>query len=335
MRCFLPRWAGVMLALLCGGRLALAAELCIYAKEDGAVAQVRSRAEIPTKYRSTARCFEAAPPIRPPPTMAAPQDIELSGATGRAQLATAIGQIDLRWPRAVTEIFGKTPERAVAEAAMAVSRALQSGEFGAVAQSMNQSWQVVFMDEKLPTAQIPSSLVSSCHPGWMTPPANIYIVAQRAAHACGGAVVTRSEADARLATILVHEMGHAVEYQLIPRHFSGDKMRAEGFAAWFEQYAARYSTLLAAAQSQQLYRLLAQQSLALQPGEWIFQGTPQDYGRASMYFAAIVSRRGVAGLMDVYRHIGASHLEFLPAVDRAVGWDGVVFDREVRRMLQH
>ncbi|NDC37595.1 MAG: hypothetical protein EBZ48_06035, partial [Proteobacteria bacterium] len=221
-----------------------AEELCLYTAGNGALMQVRGRSQVPPQFASSARCFEARKPAAASPLMAAPQDIELSGVTGRAQLSTGIGSIDLRWPRAVTTIFGKTPERAVADAAMAVSRALQSGDFPSVAQAMNQPWQVVFMDENMPTGQIPSALISSCHPGWMTPPANIYIVAQRAAYSCGGSTVSQREADARLATILVHELGHAVEYLLLTRDFGRDRMRAEGFASWFEQYAARYSSML-------------------------------------------------------------------------------------------
>ncbi len=324
------RLLALLLAVACAGTTALAEELCIYSKADGTVVQVRGRDEVPAELRTTARCVA---PQKAAPQMAAPQDIELAGVTGRAQLSTGLGPIDLRWPRAVTEIFGKTPERAVADAAMAVSRALQSGDFPTVAQAMNQPWQVVFMDENLPTSQIPTALVSNCHPGWMTPPANIYIVAQRAAYSCGGAAVSRAEADVRLATILVHEMGHAIEYQLLKSQFGRNKMRAEGFASWFEQYAARYSSMLSEGQMQRMYQLLAQRSLALQPTGWFFQGSPEDYGRASMLFSAIVSRRGVAGLMDVYNEMERSQLEFFPAIERAVGWSEAKIHSELSRAV--
>jgi hypothetical protein len=110
-------------------------------------------------------------------------------------------------------------------------------------------------------------------------------------------------------------------------------MRAEGFASWFEQYAARYSSMLSEGQMQRMYQLLAQRSLALQPTGWFFQGSPEDYGRASMLFSAIVSRRGVAGLMDVYNEMERSQLEFFPAIERAVGWSEAKIHSELSRAV--
>jgi hypothetical protein len=234
----------------------------------------------------------------------------------------------------MTELFGKTPERAMAEAAMAVNRALQSGSFPLKAQAVNQTWQVVFMDENLPVTQIPADLINNCHPGWMTPPANIYIVAQRAAEGCGGKRVSKSEADARLATILVHELAHAIEYQLLPKQFSSDRMRAEGFASWFEQYAAEYSELLSDAQMQRRYRRLAQESFRLNPSNWIFGGGAMDYGRASMFFVAIVSRHGIAGLMDLYLKMDQEKKSWVDAVQDGLGWDPALLEREARRVAE-
>ena len=327
--------AGAVLVLLASAAQACADEFCLYATDSGSSVQVRSRAEVPARYAASARCFEQAKPrAAVAPTMAAPQDIEIGGLEGRVKLSTTLGPIDLRWPRSVTELFGKTPERAMAEAAMAVSRALQSGDFSSVAQTINQPWQVVFMDEKESAGQVPRSLVDGCHPGWMTAPANIYIVAQRAAAGCSGTAVSHAEADVQLATILVHEMGHAVEYQLLKHNYHGNRMRAEGFATWFEQYAARYSSLLLQAQARRRNQLFARRSFATQPSQWAFRGSAEDYGRASMYFEAVVSRRGVAGLMDVYRMMGLSRMDFLPAIEKAVGWDQRTLEREIARIVE-
>lgn len=329
--------AALALVLFDFSRAVIAEELCLYTRADGSQVQVRSREQIPQQFIGRSRCFSSRPATTKLPAeikMPNPKDITLNGLTGRARLATALGPIELRWTRAVTELFGKTPERAMAEAAMAVNRALQSGSFPSKAQTINQTWQVVFMDENLPVAEIPAHLINNCHPGWMTPPANIYIVAQRAAEGCGGGRLSKSKADSRLAAILVHEIAHAIEYQLLPKQFGSDRMRAEGFASWFEQYAAGYSDLLLDAQVYHRYSRLAQESFKQNPVGWTFQGSSRDYGRASMFFAAIVSRHGIAGLMDLYLEMEQKRKGWIDVVQERLGWDQALLDREAQRVAQ-
>ena len=325
-------------------------ELCYYLKSDGSYVQVRDRSEIPSEYEASAHCIAARAATsnnsvtggnsnsRTPAVnsdhMAQPGEVTLHGPTGHAELATALGPIDLRWPRAVEELFGRNPERAMGDAANAVGRALRTGDFPSSVQALNQTWNVVFMDENMSNSEIPMALLTACHPGWMLPPANIYIVAQRAARQCSGGTVSTSEADARLATILVHEMGHAVEFRLLPMQFSGDRMRAEGFAAWFEQYASGYSSVMPQGRMRSFYGELARSSFRNQPTNWVFMGSAEDYARASMYFNAIVSRHGVAGLVDVYQTMQKTGLAFFPAVQQQFGWDQKKFDQEAQRVAQ-
>jgi hypothetical protein len=127
----------------------------------------------------------------------------------------------------------------MADAARTIARIISKPAFPAEVRRLKFDWQVIFMDGKLPETQIPEVLARSCHPGWMTPPANIYIVAQRVAGDCGGGQeqVPRV-ADSTLAAVLVHEIAHAIEYHLLGPAFGGDRMRAEGFATWFTDYAS-------------------------------------------------------------------------------------------------
>ena len=169
----------------------------------------------------------------------------------------------------------------------------------------------MFLDENLPESQIPMQLVERCHPGWMTPPNNIYIAAQRVAEGCHGMPSKSSSvADSELAEVIIHELGHVVDYNLLKESFGSSRMRAEGFATWFEIHAARYSSLVSESQLRERTYRLARRSLRESPQMYQFRGSAEDYARASMYFTAIENRRGVQGIIDVYKHMKEEKVPF-------------------------
>lgn len=309
-------------------------EICIFTAKDGKTYQTNSRSSIPGEYQAKAKCFPAKQVKSN--HLAKPKEIELSGSLRRTEMSSSVGRIKLRWPRRVEKLFGTTPERAMAEAARSVSKALKQSGFPSEVKTLDLTWDVVFMDEELPETQIPYYLVSNCHPAWMTPPTNIYVVAQRVVAGCGGSSqsVTGSVADAKLAQILIHELGHAIEYQLLGKSFGGDRRRSEGFASWFEQYASNYSTLVGRGVAERFYKTLARQHIKSYPGKYPFSGSSHDYARSSMDFHAIVKKARVLGLMDVYREIVDSQTTFPKAVEKKIGWSEKRLNEEVKKLLE-
>lgn len=303
-------------------------EICLYLNERGQTVQVNSRADVPERFKSSVKCLAA----RTGGYLAAPEKVELKGTTRRDSIATSIGRFELRWPRSAEELFGRTPVRALNDAAATVSRALRQAGFPSEVSNLKLDWQVVFMDEKLPEKQIPAWLVGSCHPAWMTAPASIYVVAQRVAAGCGGGrnVVTR-ESDAQLATVLIHEIGHAIEHQLLSRRDTNDRMRAEGFAAWFEQYAARFSSVVPAEALGRMHGTLALQAIKASPSSFDFSGSATDYSRASMYFSALVDKRGLRAIDELYRLMRDKGLPFMQAMSQVSGWRGEDLSQAVER----
>lgn len=302
-------------------------ELCVYQDADGKLQQVNSRDRVPVSLRESARCFST----QDHQYLAKPEEIELKGTTRREDMVSTVGRIELRWQRAVESLFGRTPQRAVADAARAVSRALKSAGFPPVLQNLSLEWKIVFMDENVPETQIPTYLVNNCHPAWMTPPANLYIVAQRAAAGCGGGQVRSNDADARLAHILIHEMGHAIEFQLLQGKMDGDRVRAEGFASWFEQYGSDFSSVIPKNSVRDMYQRAAQEALRRGGAGAAFGGTLEDYARASLYFSAVESRRGVRGIVDVYNTMLSENLAFPRALLRRMNWDDTRLETELLR----
>lgn len=325
----------VLAALVASAPLSLAyakkpKQICIYQDSKGKIHQVMGARSVPSRYRKASKCVDASLNTR----LAKPDEIDLDGTVRRENMVSAVGNIQLRWPRKVEQLFGRTPTRAMADAARTVSRTLKQSGFPSKLRNISMNWNVVFMDESLPETQIPTYLVSSCHPAWMTPPANIYVVAQRVAEGCGGRSTPGRVADGYLASVLLHEMGHVLEYYLLGRSASHDRFRSEGFASWFEQYASNFSAVIPKGDVERRYIGWAKASFAQSPTVFHFQGSPYDYGRASMYFKAVVDRRRVAGLMDVYELMMDQKIDFLSALKARMGWSDKKLAEEIKRVMR-
>jgi len=301
---------------------------CIYKDSKGGIKQVNSKDDVPYDQRKTAKCFKN----KQSSYLAKPQDITLKGNLRREDINTSLGRMKIRWPRKAETFFGRTPMRAITDVAETVARALKTSAFPSHIQDIDTEWQIVFLDSNIPESQIPARLVKNCHPGWMTPPANIYIVSQRVAGLCGKQQKTKSVADADLAEVLLHEFGHAIEYQLLRRQFSGDRARAEGFATWFEMFASRYSSILSQSQIRRKTYKYARKAIQQNPS-YHFSGSAGDYARASMYFEAVVKKNGVNGLMRVYKEIAKKGTPFISAIDKELHLKPKKLQKEILKLL--
>lgn len=323
--------AGIFLAATAAYAAGPEFAYCTYIEAgSNAMRKVAGPGEIPPASLATAQCYLKGGNG----ALAAPQEIELKGAVRSDTIASGVGPVKLKWPRKVEQLFGRTPQRAVSEAARTLARVVRSSGFPIALQNLNLPWEIVFLDEELPATQIPTYLISNCHPAWMTPPANLYIVSQRVAAGCGGQRRAQEVADSELIQVLLHEMGHAVEHFILRGEGSSDRMRAEGFASWFEAFASDRSSLVTRGAAKARYVIQARESFRQSPGAFDFRGTPADYGRASLYFHAIVERRGVGGLMSVYQLIAARKGNFYQAVAHALNWDGQRLESEAREQLR-
>lgn len=296
-----------------------AQEICAYKTLEGKDEIVQSREKVPLQYRKTMKCGLNQRLVKP-------EEIELSGNVRKESISTSIGRMEVRWPRKVELLFGRTPQRALAEAASAVSRALKRGGFPASIENLNVNWSVVFMDEDLPETQIPFSLVSNCHPGWFTAPGNIYIVAQRVAAGCGQVQRAKSVADSDLTLVLLHELGHGVEFALLQGRGDRSRMQAEGFATWFESYAATFSPVVDKRERE--IQKIALAKAVFSKGGFVFKGGAEDYAASSYLFTAISNRGGIPALMRVYDHIRDTNQSFIPSVDKVLSWNEIELQKK-------
>jgi len=318
--------SSVFFAALLVASHALADDGCMYLNDRGEVKSVYSRNSAPAQYRSRVVCAGDKPQ-----ELAKPDEVKLQGPVGRASLSTELGPIEVRWPRSIEECFGRSPARAASDAAAAVNRALKSARFSSSVRYERHEWTIVFTDKAAAVREFPASLSIGGHPGFMVPPAQIYLIADYISPDCAKGGV----ADAMLTQVLLHDMGHAVEFVLLgEQQMSADRQRAEGFASWFEQYASDFASVIPAGSVRGLYRTLALQGLEAQSGSaGFFSGTAQDYAVASLPFSAIVERRGISGLMDVYEAMKSKRLSFDDAVESELNWNRATLERESKSLL--
>jgi hypothetical protein len=299
-------------------------EVCVYRASDGSIKQVNSKYDVPYEQRKLSKCFKEGQSSY----LAKPQDITLKGNLRHENIDTSLGRVNIRWPRKVEEFFGRSPLRAVTDASQTVARTLKTSAFPSFVQDLKLDWEIVFLDADLPSAQIPAKLVENCHPGWMTPPANIYIVAQRVAGLCGKQMKLARIADSDLTETLLHEFGHAVEFYLLREVYGGNPLRAEGFATWFEIFSAKYSSVVAQGPLKNKTLRFAKKSVEINPS-FYWTGDAYDYARASMYFDTLERKRGITGLMKVYKAMALNKVSFFDAINSELYLKRNILEKEV------
>lgn len=301
-------------------------EYCWYKTTRGELKRVNSINQVPSQFRKSARCGSLETT-----ELAPPEDVTLEGNIREEEISTSLGKVSLRWVRKSESLFGKTPIRALMDATKTVSRALRNPGFPQSIREINLDWKIVFMDEDLPESEIPTYLVDNCHPAWMTPPANIYVVSQRVAQGCGGYKLTTKDTDAELAKILIHEIGHVIEFQLLHEKQSS-RMTAEGFATWFAEYAGQYSSVINTKKVEAENKEMAKYAI-LKDKNFNFSGSGEDYARASRYFKVIVDKYGIANLIKIYDRVSEGKENFFEAVHFIVGEDQAKLERSIKEEI--
>ena len=320
---FLYRIAGAVIL----GAVALysaplqAQESCVYADERGNILSAPALKDVPSRFRTKAACRTSEPRVIPKA-----EDVELRGATRSASFSTPLGTMDVRWQRSVEKCFGRSPSRAISEAATAVNRALRTARFDESIARERRDWSLVFIDRASAVSQFPMALSLGGHPGFMVPPNQIYMVVDFISPHCDA----NGDVDALLTQVLLHEMGHVLEFALLDGAGGNDRKRAEGFAAWFEGYSAKFSSTVPKGSVQERYRSLIRSREGV--GASAFDGSGEDYAIASLEFEAVVERKGISGLMSVYETMAREHISFYEALNKKYGWDQKDLQREVKAL---
>ena len=322
---------GALLAVLMSGTsVAQQSQQCAFLNDNDQVEYVASVERAPAKYRSKVVCSTGQKVLYEGQavSIARPEEVELDGAVRRASFSTPLGRMNVRWSRTAEKCFGKSPSRAVSEAASAVNRALKSASFSIDMRAAQKEWSLVFIDQQGASQQFPRGLIAGRHPGFMVPPSSIYLITDFIVPDCSGSSV----ADATLTQVLLHEMGHVLEFGMLgDTRLNNDRKRAEGFASWFEQYSSDYASIIPRGSVTAYYQSLAEEGLR-NPSR-SFSGTPYDYAVSALEFRAVVNRKGVSGLMALYERMKAKNMSFSEAIQQELRWDDRALAREMRQAL--
>ncbi len=337
--------------------LSLAEVSCVYTDSDGIFRTTSSIAKVPEDLRDSARCskskkrtprpeaeelqdqrsksFEAGSKKKPMRILRSksseksnsrtrvgrplrPNEVELSRARRTVSFNSSLGKVDLRWDRSAERFFGKAPERAVQSAMTAASRVLAQNSFPADLRKPQYDWRVVIMDEV--PANVLINMQGRCHPAWMRPPADIFVSARDLATICGHKKLSLSEASIQLQETLVHEIGHAIEFQFMKKGFRNtERWHNEGFATWFESMGANYISGGGINRSEVRNRAKRSWHPDWRPA--LFQGTGADYARAYSLIAVIAEKKSILRLADVYKTMSEMRLSLLKAIEKELGWD--------------
>lgn len=353
------RYYIIPLLLLYGHQLYGATERCFYQDATGAYVAAQSIEEVPSEFKSHASCNKVRTGTKAPKyampeprsnksdklqrntkhvsgKILAPDEVELDGVTRRITLSSRFGTVLLQWQTNTERLFGKSPRQSVKAAWQAGARTLATNPFPFFLREDEYNWNIVFMDEDATQSANPFKS-GGCHPGWITPPANIYISANRIVDRCDPSKkpLTGQRARDALNRTLVHEFGHAVEYKLLgPMARKRQRYHSEGFAEWFETLG---SSKLLGESKLSIRSELRKQAKEHFTERWnpkSFDGSHTDYIRAYAMIATIAEKRSIRRLMEIYEHMRAKRVPFAAAVETIVGWDMKKWKQETAKHLQ-
>jgi hypothetical protein len=317
-------WHSLVVFWLVTGSVAHAESSCIYLDNQGEMVRVRNAQAAPSEYRSRVVCKEISLD-----EIATPEDLDVGKDARTASFTTDVGPMSVRWSRSIEKCFVSLPSRAVSEAAQAFNRAIKSGRFASDVKYARREWSLAFIDKTAAFSQFPIALSQGGHPGFMIPPNRIYIISDVVAPDCSREQV----ADDVLTQVLLHEMGHVVEYLMLgEQNQLFDRQRAEGFASWFEQYSADFTGTIPRGSVRKQYEVLALNAPSLAGRS--FAGSAADYALAALPFQAIVQRKGISGLMKVYQSMREDRLPFYDAVERSISWNRAMLERQAQELLK-
>jgi len=241
--------------------------------------------------------------------------IKLSNNSRSFRMNTDLGIANIRWERSAEQYFNGPVDRTIGKAFKAATKQLARSAFPSKLRQSDFEWSFVVVDKDSKLPSKPNT--GGCHPGWMTPPAQIVLDAYAIATGCGRSrqQASKPESTELLHDTTLHEIGHAVEFHLLEGAFGlKERWHSEGFASWFETQGASSS---ARARSKQIAKTYYRP-------DWnprTFNGSAIDYKKAYAILDTIEKKRGLQRLSDVYKKMSQSNMRMLPAIKEVLGWD--------------
>lgn len=228
----------------------------------------------------------------------------------------SLGTVKLFSPRTLEQLINRDLSSVVVNAFHRAAGILATNAFPEILKATEYDWQLFFeRSRKRETGGLSSA---RCHAAWMGPPANIFISADQLASNCGRLRRSSVEVAEELGSVLVHEIGHAIEFQMMGRGFGRrQRWHSEGFATWFESLSDGETI------SDTRLEMFQIAVRTLDP-EWrpfLFKGSKADYARSYALVAAIAEGHSIPTLLSIYATMDSQNCRFDQAVQQVLGWD--------------
>lgn len=248
------------------------------------------------------------------------------GSIKELSLETSLGLVQVLTQDGVERLYsGPGRDNAVLEAVSKAHEAMQKVGFPARVIEHAFPWRMVLLRD-IPRPLSNRMLSSSrCHAAWMGPPATIVVAVNRLTPRCygqmrgGSSHSGYSQRDAFVG-ILLHEIGHAIEFRLMGKAFGRrQRWHSEGFAQWFEQKVRE--VLL---DDPKLFELKRAEAKDVFNSAWrpeLFHGSRDDYLQSFALVASIAEFYGLQSLLSVYETMDLNTCSFSEAVSKRFGWD--------------
>jgi hypothetical protein len=302
------------------------ADSCVFIDDTNTIRSVDSLSLVPRRYRKAATCKD----IRVGEVIA-PHSMDVGRLAREVSFGTSLGTMHVRWARDLERCYRATPSKAIAEAARTVRQALRVSKLYSEVGQKHRTWDFVLTDRLHALSQVPTDIIRGRHPGFMLPPNRVYILSDFIAQNCQENPIS----DRLLAQVLLHEMGHVVEYILLGEPASmSNRERGEGFATWFEHYASEFSKTIGKDRVSENLRKLGTQNQVAQVRKGSFNGTALDYARAAMPFFLLVSKKGTGGVARLYRDARIKQIPLHEAVRNVFGWSDATYRTKLNRFTE-
>lgn len=255
----------------------------------------------------------------------------------KQSIRTSLGVVTIVWSSKVEQRLKKNPKHIIGQTFKHVAQVLSSEPFLQERLPVDRAWKVVLLNQMPKVAKSGMLSASRCHSAWTGPPANIVVALDRLALGCSNVrrVVPSDQLGRGLREVLIHEIGHVLEFQLMGKAFGRrQRWHSEGFATWFEELAAGVEQSNSSRLSISRRRKKAREVYAADWRSYLFRGTVADYFRSYAFVAAVANSRSVAGLMAVYDRMDRENISFPSAVEREFAWDENRLSEETARFLK-
>jgi hypothetical protein len=261
-----------------------------------------------------------------------PEELKLSGPNRNFEFFSPFGKVRVRWQPKTASYIRDNPYQLVKKTWLMAAKTVSRLNLPINLKSKNYDWSLVFMDRAATLAAYPLKQIG-CHPGWIKPPANIFVSIDFVVTRCqtSDVVVSPLKAQNTLQATLFHELGHALEFQLLAKAVGrSERYHNEGFATWFEYRALKDAGLAAEAR-----QIEDNAKNAFYP-TWdpkSFNGSNEDYARAFALQSVILEEyRGKIG--DIYSYMSKNNSDYGTAVTKVLKFKPEDWSKKAQKRLR-